>query len=112
MFKEPVTVSCPLSLESSPYVLILLRHNPCCQEIFLYFLISSIRISLSYIRTIKMYRTIILPVVLYETWSLTLREECRVRAFENKVLRSIFGPSKDELKWECRRLHNKELHAL
>jgi hypothetical protein len=43
---------------------------------------------------IKIYRTIILPVVLYscESWSLTLREECRLRVFENKVLRRIFGP--------------------
>jgi len=43
---------------------------------------------------VKIYRTIILPVVLYgcETWSLTLREECRLRVFENRVLRIIFGP--------------------
>jgi hypothetical protein len=42
----------------------------------------------------KIYKTIILPVVLYGcvTWSLTLREECRLRAFENRVLRRIFGP--------------------
>jgi hypothetical protein len=46
---------------------------------------------------IKIYRTIILPVVLYgcETWSLTLREECRLRVFD-KVLRRIFGPKRDE----------------
>jgi hypothetical protein len=45
------------------------------------------------------YRTIILPVVLYgcETWSLTLREERRLRAFENRVLRSIFGPKREEV---------------
>ena len=45
------------------------------------------------------YRTIILPVVLYgcETWSLTLREERKLRAFENKRLRSIFGPRRDEV---------------
>ena len=49
---------------------------------------------------IKIYRTIILPVVLYgyETWSLTLREERRLRVFENKVLRRIFGPRRDEVK--------------
>ena len=43
---------------------------------------------------IKTYKTIILPVVLYgcETWSLTLREECRLRVFENRILRRIFGP--------------------
>ena len=48
---------------------------------------------------IKMYRTIILPVVLYgcETWSLTLREERRLRVFENRVLRRVFGPRKDEV---------------
>jgi len=45
---------------------------------------------------IKIYRTIILPVVLYgcETWSLTLREECRLRVFENRLLRRIFGPKR------------------
>jgi len=48
---------------------------------------------------IKIYRTIILPVVLYgcETWSLTLRKERRPRVFENKVFRRIFGPKKDEV---------------
>jgi hypothetical protein len=63
---------------------------------------------------IKIYRTIILPVVLYgcETWSLTLREECRLRVFENKVLRRKFGPKRDEVTGEWRRLHNKELYAL
>jgi hypothetical protein len=63
---------------------------------------------------IKIYRTIMLPVVLYgcETWSLILREECRVRVFENKVLRRIFGPKKDEVTGEWRRLHNKELFVL
>jgi hypothetical protein len=63
---------------------------------------------------IKIYRTIILPVVLYgcETWSLTLREECGLRVFENKVLRRIFGPKRDEVTGEWRKLHNKELYAL
>ena len=48
---------------------------------------------------IKIYRTIILPVVLYgcETWSLTLREERRLRMFENRVLRRVFGPKRDEV---------------
>ena len=48
---------------------------------------------------IKVYRTIILPVVLYgcETWSLTLREERRMRMFENRVLRRVFGPKRDEV---------------
>jgi hypothetical protein len=57
---------------------------------------------------IKIYRTIILPVVLYgcEIWSLTLREERRLRVFENGVLRGIFGPKRDEATGECRKLHN------
>jgi hypothetical protein len=57
---------------------------------------------------IKIYRTIILPVVLYgcETWLLILREECRLRAFENRVLRRIFGPKMDEVTGEWTRLHN------
>jgi len=48
---------------------------------------------------IKIYRTIILPVVLYgcETWSLTLREESRLRVFKNRVLRRVFGPKRDEV---------------
>ena len=48
---------------------------------------------------IKIYRTIILPVVLYgyETWSLTLREERKLRVFENRVLRRVFGPKRDEV---------------
>ena len=60
---------------------------------------------------IKIYRTIILPVVLYvcETWSLTLREERRLRVFENRVLRRIFGPKRDKVMGEWRKLHNEEL---
>jgi len=63
---------------------------------------------------IKIYSTIILPVVLYgcETWSLTLREERKLRVFENKVLRRIFGPKRDEVTGEWRKLHNKELNDL
>jgi hypothetical protein len=51
---------------------------------------------------IKIYRTIILPVVLYgyETWSLILREEHRLRVLENRVLRKIFGPERDEVTGE------------
>ena len=54
---------------------------------------------------IKIYRTIILPVVLYgcETWSLTLRKERKLRVFENKVLRRIFGPRRDEVTGERKR---------
>jgi len=63
---------------------------------------------------IKIYRIIILPVVLYgfETWSLTLREERKLRVFENKVLRRIFGSRRDEVTGEWRRLHNEELNDL
>jgi hypothetical protein len=63
---------------------------------------------------IKIYRTIILPVVLYgcETWSLTLREEHRLRVFENRMLRRVFGPKRDEVTGEWRKLHNKELNDL
>ena len=63
---------------------------------------------------IKIYRTIILPFVLCgcETWSLTLREERRLRVFENRVLRRIFWPKRDEVTGEWRKLHNEELNDL
>ena len=62
----------------------------------------------------KIYRTIILPVVLYgcEAWSLTAREERKLRVFENTVLRRIFGPRRDEVTGEWRRLHYEELNGL
>jgi hypothetical protein len=63
---------------------------------------------------IKIYRTIILPLVLYgcETWSLTLREERRLRVFENRVLRRVFGPKRDDVTKEWRKLHNEDLNDL
>jgi hypothetical protein len=63
---------------------------------------------------IRIYKTIILPVVLYgcETWSLTLREEHRLRALENRVLRRIFGPKRDEVTGGWRKIHNEKLHNL
>jgi hypothetical protein len=63
---------------------------------------------------IRTYKTIILPVVLYgcETWSLTLREEHRLRVFEDRVLRRIFGPKRDEVTGGWRKLHNEELRDL
>ena len=66
------------------------------------------------IQKFEIYRTIILPVVLYgcETWSPTLREERRLRVFENRVLRRIFGPKKDETTGGWRKLHNEELNNL
>jgi hypothetical protein len=61
-----------------------------------------------------MYRTIIVPVVLYgcETWSVTLREGHRLRVFGNRVLRGIFGPKGGEVTGEWRKLHNGELYNL
>jgi hypothetical protein len=61
-----------------------------------------------------LFRTIILSVVLYgcATRSLALREEHRLRVFENRVLRRIFGPKRDEVTGEWRKLHNEELHNL
>jgi hypothetical protein len=63
---------------------------------------------------IKIHKTIILFVVLYgcETWSLTSREEHRLRVSENRVLRRIFGPKRDEVTGGWRKLHNEELHCL
>ena len=63
---------------------------------------------------IKIYRNIILSVVLYgsETWSLALRDERRLRVFENRVLRSIFVPKRDEIIGEWRKLHRKALNHL
>ena len=75
-------------------------------------LLSS-RLLYKYLKT-KIYRTIILPVVLYgrEAWSLTAREERKLRVFENTVLRRIFRPWRDEVTGEWRRLHNEELSGL
>jgi hypothetical protein len=63
---------------------------------------------------VKVYKTIILPVVLHkcETWSVTLMEEHRLRVFENRVLRRVFGLRGDEVTGEWGRLHSGELHNL
>jgi hypothetical protein len=63
---------------------------------------------------VKIYKTIIQPVVLYwcETLSLTLREGHRLGVFENRLVRRIFGPKRDQVTGEWRRLHNEELHIL
>jgi len=63
---------------------------------------------------LEIYRTIIPTVVLYgcETWSLILREERRLRVFENRVLRRVFGSKRDEVTGEWRKLHNEELRDL
>jgi hypothetical protein len=63
---------------------------------------------------IKIYRNIILIVVLYgcENWLLTLREECRLRVFENMVLRRIFEPKRDDVTTKWRKPHNEKLNDL
>jgi hypothetical protein len=63
---------------------------------------------------IKIYRTIILPVVLNgcETWSLTLREECRLRDFKINVVERIFGSYRDDVRAEWRRLYKEKVYAL
>jgi hypothetical protein len=63
---------------------------------------------------IRIYKTIILPVVLYgcETWSLTLTEEHKLRVFQNRMLRRIFRPKRDGVTGRWRKLHNEELHNL
>jgi hypothetical protein len=63
---------------------------------------------------IIIYRKIILLPVLYgcKTWSLTLKEERRLKVFENRMLKRIFGPKRDELTGEWRKLHNEELNDL
>jgi hypothetical protein len=68
---------------------------------------------LLYKNKVKIYKTLIFPVVLYgcETWSLTLREENRLRVSENRVFTRIFGPKRDE-ETGWRKLHNEELHKL
>jgi hypothetical protein len=62
----------------------------------------------------QIYKTVILPVVLYgcETWSLTMRKEHRLRVCENRVLRRIFGTKREKVTEEWRKLHNGELHNL
>ena len=81
--------------------------------IIFYYIVSTLSL-LSKNLKIKIYGTLILPVVLYgcETWSLTLREERRLRVFENRVLRRIFGPKRDEVTGEWRKLHNEELNDM
>jgi hypothetical protein len=63
---------------------------------------------------VKIYKNVILPVVLNgcETWSLTLREEHRLRLLDNRVLMRMFEPKRDEVTGEWRKLRNEELHNL
>ncbi|KAJ4428062.1 hypothetical protein ANN_24076 [Periplaneta americana] len=84
--------------------------NACCYSVEK--LLSSSLLSKNL--KVRIYKTVILLVLLYgcETWTLTLREEHRLRVFENRVLRKIFGAKRDEVTGEWRKLHNTELHAL
>jgi hypothetical protein len=63
---------------------------------------------------VRIHKTIVLPGILYgcETWSLTVREEHKLKVFENRVLRRIFGPKKDGVTGGWMKLHNVELHNL
>jgi hypothetical protein len=83
--------------------------NACCYSVQNLFVLPSHIKNMK----IKIYRTVILQVVMYgcETWSLTLKEEHRLRVFENRVLRKIFGPKREE-DGSWRKLHNDELHSL
>jgi hypothetical protein len=83
--------------------------NACCRSV--HSLLSSHLLSRNL--QVKIYKTIILPVVLHgcETWSLTLREEHRLWVFANRVMR-IFGHKRDEVMGEWRKVHNAELHNL
>jgi len=80
--------------------------NACCHAV--QNLLSS-SFAIQKFKDYKVYRTIILPVVLYgcETWSLTLSEERRLRVYEYRVLRRIFGPKRDEVTEEWRKPHNE-----
>jgi hypothetical protein len=76
--------------------------------------INAVKKSLSENVKVRICKTIILPVVLYgcETWSLTVKEEHKLRVFENRVLRRIFGPKRDGVTGGWRKLHNEELQNL
>jgi hypothetical protein len=84
--------------------------NACCRSVQC--LLSSRPLSRNV--NVKIYKTIILPFVLYacKTWSVTLREQHRLRVFENRVLSGIFGPKRDQVTGECRTFHNGELHNM
>ncbi|KAJ4438289.1 hypothetical protein ANN_14228 [Periplaneta americana] len=106
-----------LRMLSKQYVTIGIWKIQVAQILFLgqyNFLKSSYDILKSAVKKLKVriYKTVILPVVLHgcETWTLTFREEQRLRVFENKILRKIFGANRDEVTGEWRKLHNAELH--
>ena len=99
-----------LSHSTLPINCISFRYQNYC----VYIILHQSAVSLNIYIYIYIYRTINFPVVLYgcEAWSLTLREERKLRVFENMVLRRIFGPRRDEVTGEWRRLHNEELNDL
>jgi hypothetical protein len=78
--------------------------------VFFSYILSSLLLSKNI--KIRIYRIIILPVVLYgcETWYLTLREEHKLRVFEKRMLRRIFGPKRYEVTRGCGKLHDEELY--
>ena len=75
---------------------------------------TSVSLNMITHRILNIHRTIILSVVVYgcETLSLAMREECRIRVFENRVLSTIFGSKRDEIRGEWRKIHNEELNNL
>jgi hypothetical protein len=84
--------------------------NACCRSVKSFVFAPAV----SRNEKVKIHKSIILPLVLYgcETWCPILREERRLRVFENRVLRGIFGPKRDEITAEWRKLHSGELHNL
>jgi hypothetical protein len=94
-----ISITSGLSVKpTKPIIQLVLGKFLCCRKIL----------------KIRMYRTIILSAVLYgcKTWSLTLREEHRLRVFWNRMMKRIFGPKRDEVTGEWRKLHNEELRDL
>ena len=105
MYETSIILFCFIHFKSSS------SHDICFIYAHLFDFFSSF---LSENLNIKIYRITILPAVLYgcETWSLTLREERRLRVYENRVLGRIFGAMRDEVTGEWRKLHNEELNDL
>jgi len=107
--RDPAFHSAFISLTFSSICVILYTKRLNIKKLYILLRLNLLSSSLlTKIVKIKIYRTIVLPVVLYgcETWSLKLREELRMRVFENRVLKRIFGPKRDEVTGEWRKLHN------
>jgi len=86
----------------------------CCVRVCVYVCVCGLSVCYTKIKKIKVCRIIILPVVLYgcESWSLILMEVCRLKVSENRMLKRIFEPKRDEVTREWRKLHNEELNDL